>query len=202
MTSDAQDRQDQAPDAHPPAGEPASPLPTGDGAPIDPAAEEDLWSGRMHWKHFAGRLILWGLACILIGVLLGWINSSQQWWGFWKTAGIILAIVLVSGAVMAVIIGIKVLGTRYRVTTQRLFVEKGILTKTVDQLELIRVDDVRMFQGILDRIFGLGTVIVLTTDATHHEVKMVGIGEPVRVSEAIRQNMRALRRKSLFVENL
>jgi hypothetical protein len=72
----------------------------------------------------------------------------------------------------------------------------------VDQTELIRVDDVRIHKTLLDRIFGLGTIAILSTDATDREVVIAGVADPDQVAEALRRNMRTLRQKSLFVEHL
>jgi membrane protein YdbS with pleckstrin-like domain len=97
---------------------------------------------------------------------------------------------------------LRVLGTYFRLTTQRLFIERGILSRTIDQTELIRVDDVRMHQSLLNRMFDVGTVMLLTTDTTDRSVTIEGVKNPKEVAEAVRQQMRLLRGKSVFVETL
>ena len=184
------------------APESAGSLPTGDGAPNDPAQEHDLWAGRTSWKHYLGRLLLWAVGSLVVAILLGWLQSRWEPLTFWAALGWTLLIVLVSGVIVFATIALKVLGCRYRISTQRLFIERGILSRTVDQTELIRVDDVRLFKSLLDRVCGLGTVIVRSTDATDSETVIAGVADPEQVAEAIRQHMRTLRRKSLFVENL
>ena len=174
----------------------------GDGAALDPEAEQELWAGRTHWKHYAGRLACW-LACnVLVVVLLfqlaGYWEPMTGGHAFWVALGILL----VSGAVVVGRVLLVILGVRYRLTSQRLFVERGILSRTVDQTELIRVDDVRLHKSLLNRVFGLGSVAIISTDATDREIVIAGIAEPERVAEAIRTRMRTLRRKSLFIENL
>jgi len=96
----------------------------------------------------------------------------------------------------------RILQKGYRLTSERLFIEIGVLSRTVDQTELVRVDDVRVHQSLMDRVFGLGSVEVVSTDATDRNVMIEGIADPDRVAEMVRENMRSLRRKSLFVENL
>jgi membrane protein YdbS with pleckstrin-like domain len=191
-----------------PTAESASPAPPadhaigGDGADVGAAAEADLWAGRTHWKHFAGRLALWLLANVLLAVLLGWIASGPGWPSGRAAFWVVLAVFVVSGLFVVGGVVVQILTTRYRVTSQRLFIERGLLTQTVDQTELIRVDDVRLKKTVLDRMFGLGSVAVLSTDATDRETLIEGIAEPEKVAEAIRQHMRSMRKKSLFVENL
>jgi membrane protein YdbS with pleckstrin-like domain len=174
----------------------------GDGAETEPARETDIWVGRTHWKHYAGRLGLWLLANVVLAVLIGWAASRADWlgWGgaFWLIAGVFL----VSGLVVVGRVLLTILGTRYRLTSQRLFIERGIFGQTVDQSELIRVDDVRLQKSFLDRVFGLGSVEILSTDASDREITIEGIADPEAVAEGIRTRMRIMRKKSLFVENL
>ena len=54
--------------------------------------------------------------------------------------------------------------TSYKLTTDRLILEKGILTKNVDDIELYRVRDTKVQQGMIDRLLGIGSVAVNTTD--------------------------------------
>ena len=48
-----------------------------------------------------------------------------------------------------------------RITTQRVFYIQGFLSRTTDELEIIRVDDVQYKQNITERVFGLGRVVVI-----------------------------------------
>jgi uncharacterized membrane protein YdbT with pleckstrin-like domain len=65
---------------------------------------------------------------------------------------------------LAVIIVVK--ATRYEVTSQRIRVRRGILTKRLDELELYRANDTSLIEPLSLRMFGLGTIEVRTVDAT------------------------------------
>jgi len=147
-------------------------------------------------------LCLWFLANVFWLVIVVWLASNEEWITQRHATIAILAMVVVSGLFVLGPVLWRIWGTRYRLTTQRLFIERGIFARTTDQTELIRVDDVRVHQSFLDRVFGLGTVALLTTDATDREVTVEGISECNRVAESIRSRMRQLRSRSLFVENL
>ncbi len=174
----------------------------GDGAPLQTEAETAIWVGRTHWKHYAGRLMLWLAGNIVLAVLLAWLTSRVEWLEGAHAAWAVAGVFVISGLVVVGKVIFIVISHRYRLTSQRLFIERGILSRTIDQTELIRVDDVRIYKSMLDRIFGLGTVAILSTDTSDREVVIEGIPEADKLAESIRGRMRAMRRKSLFVENL
>ncbi|MBI1824795.1 MAG: PH domain-containing protein [Planctomycetes bacterium] len=168
--------------------------------PVGP--EQELWTGRTSFRHFAGSISVWLIVniAILIGVVYLIRGSGKLSW----TAD--LSIVLVALLVTSILILSRafgmILGRRYRLTSQRLFIERGLLGTTTDQMELTRVEDIRVQKSFMDRVFGVGTVDLLTTDVTDHGVVLAGIANPDIVAELIRARMRNLRGRSVFVENL
>ena len=72
-----------------------------------------------------------------------------------------------------------VASTRYRLTSQRLFAQTGLIAKNLEEVELFRVKDVTLSQGVLDRLLGVGTVTVLSTDDTAPKLELAGIRDPV-----------------------
>jgi len=167
-----------------------------------PAPEQPLWVGRTNWKHYAGRLSLWLIAILVVAFfIVRAATRSDSFSG--RTAGWIILLVVTASA--AVVLGPAfwtILSHRYRLTTQRLIIERGILSQTIDQTELIRVDDVRIYKTFFDRILGLGSVAVISTDATDRELLIPGVPRPDALADSIRARMRAARQKSLYVENL
>ncbi len=168
----------------------------------DISPESDLWTGRTHWKHFAGFLIRIFLINVAVAVAMWqavvrgvFTDSGTAWWMVTGLAAASLLYILLR-------IGLAILDERYRLTSQRLFIERGILSQTVDQLELVRVDDVRISKTLLNRIFGTGTVEVMTTDASDRKISLVGVAAPEDVAEAIRTHVRMSRQRSLYVENI
>lgn len=173
----------------------------GDGGGLNPADETDLWQGRASWKHFGIAVLAWALYAILVIIagfmLRGQPDNLHSWLG-----GLMALLICVPGLVIAWKVFYSVFSVRYRLTTQRLFIERGLLARTIDQTELIRVDDVRVHKSILDRMFGVGTVEVRSTDNTNPELRIEGIKAPDDIAEHIRHHMRVLRKKSLYMESL
>ena len=169
---------------------------------VQPPAEEVLWVGRTSWKHFAGSIAVWALAAVLLSGLFGWLAAQRPALGGSVAFWIVLVVILSMGAWTGTKIIRGVFGHRYRLTNERLFIEHGIFSRTIDQTELIRVDDVRIHKSFLNMIFGLGTVEVLSTDLSDGKLRIEGIQQSEQVAEAIRNSMRSLRKGSLFVEAL
>jgi len=94
--------------------------------------------------------------------------------------------------------------TRYKLTNERLIVERGFVRRHVEQIDLFRVHDVNYRQGITERIFGMGDIGVETTDATSPDIKLTDIKDPNRVKDLIwhaarieRQRRRVLLREDV-----
>ena len=85
--------------------------------------------------------------------------------------------------------------TKYMLTEDRLFVEKGLLTTTLDEENLYRVRDIRVTRTLGQKLFGLGTVTVYSTDASNGETVLKSIKNPIGVKEEIVRLVEAARKK-------
>lgn len=78
--------------------------------------------------------------------------------------------------------------TVYTLTDQRLSVRRGVFNRVTEDLELYRVRDTRLEQNLFERLFGLGEVVLFTTDTSTPEVHM----HYIRGAEALRETIRRL----------
>lgn len=170
--------------------------------PMPVGPEQELWTGRTSWRYFAGRAFLWFLfnAGVVAGAVYlvrsaGKLTWSGASWIMLAAFGVITIMMLSKP------LGV-ILGRRYRITSQRLFIDRGIFARTTDQMELTRVEDLTVAQRFVDRVFGVGTIELLTNDVTDRKVVIQGISNPAAVAEIIRARMRTLRGRSVFVENI
>ena len=85
--------------------------------------------------------------------------------------------------------------TKYMLTEDRLFVEKGLLTSTLDEENLYRVRDISVTRTLGQRLFGLGTVKVFSTDASNGETVLESIKNPIEVKEEIVRLVEEARKK-------
>lgn len=82
--------------------------------------------------------------------------------------------------------------TKYTLTDQRIIVERGILSKTIDDVELYRIKDTKLEQGLIDRMLGIGSVQVNTADLSGNwRIKKIVLPRDVR--EKIRRSTESLK---------
>ena len=102
---------------------------------------------------------------------------------------------LTLGLLLLLLVWIQKSASSYRLTNQRLFVRRGWMSKNVNELELYRVEDVQVNQGVLQRLLSYGTVTVLAADDTTPRVALIGVSNPIEVKEKIRTQYRAARKR-------
>ncbi len=165
--------------------------------PGDPREETHVWEGRRSWRSYYG---VWALAALC------WIMSLVFIYRVTETGSSLRTWVWGLGAAAWVAVFVQelllVFGQRYRMTTQRLFVDRGILMRITDQTELRRIDDVRIKQGIVDRIVDTGDVEILGTDATDAQIVLKSIHQPAEVAETLLKYVRIHRQRQLLVEQI
>ena len=90
---------------------------------------------------------------------------------------------------------IEVRSRVYQVTTQRIRVRTGIFTKRTDELELYRAKDTTLVEPFWYRMFGVGNIIVTTTDVSTPTLTLEGLPHPDNLREEIRKNIEICREK-------
>ena len=92
-------------------------------------------------------------------------------------------------------LGLPLSFTKYALTEDRLFMEKGFFTSTLDEENLYRVRDVRVTRTLGQKLFGLGTVTVYSTSASNGETVLKSIKHPIEVKEEIVRLVEEARKK-------
>lgn len=79
----------------------------------------------------------------------------------------------------------------YILTNERLFIiKKGYIGTQKEEIELYKIKDVRVKQGIKDKVIGIGTIEILSVDETTPIIILKQIKNPEYVKEAIRSAVR------------
>ena len=82
-------------------------------------------------------------------------------------------------------LGMPLSFTRYRLSEDRIFVEKGFLNIHVEEVLLYRVRDLELQLKLTQRIFGVGTVCVHSSDKTAPDLYLLNVKHPREVKELI-----------------
>ncbi len=155
--------------------------------------EEDLWSGGYSGKAMYGS---W-LGAIVATVVFPIIGSLVPVIGIMIGVGL-AALVWVG---LAILLAARKLGVHYELTSQRFIHKAGILSRRTDRIELIDIDDVSYVQGIVQRMLGIGSIKITSSDRSHPELSMLGIDGVERVADMIDDARRAeRRRRGLHIE--
>ncbi len=95
------------------------------------------------------------------------------------------------------VLGLPWTFTRYMLSEDRLFLSKGFLNVQDDEVLLYRVRDISTSRTLFQRLLGLGTVTVLSTDKTCPTLVLKNIKDPIGVKELLHEKVEAmkLRRK-------
>jgi len=139
-----------APKPSPQPGPAAEPEPGGD------RAEVTLYTGRPSQLHnlwlFVGLAVVLIVALWPLRQLLGSMFKTSNW--DWYIA----LTLLFAYAVWLCYRVLLLKCTKYTCTTYNVLIERGILFKSVQNIELFHVSDVRMKRSILQRILGTGDI--------------------------------------------
>ena len=81
--------------------------------------------------------------------------------------------------------GLPLSFTRYRLSEDRLFVSEGFLNIRDDEILLYRVRDIDTRRSLWQRLFGVGTVTVISSDKTMPNLVLKNIKDPIFVKELI-----------------
>jgi uncharacterized membrane protein YdbT with pleckstrin-like domain len=118
-----------------------------------------------------------------------WSGHPSQWQNLWW----FVACVLLVPIPWAFWRWLQVRNTTYTLTDQRLKTTRGVFTRTTEDLELYRVRDNRFEQSFAERLFGLGQVVLFTTDETSPEIRLTFIKDAESLREKIRTLVEARR---------
>jgi membrane protein YdbS with pleckstrin-like domain len=158
-------------------------------------AEEELWSGSYSPKAMVGSFAAAGvvtIAGLLLAVLSG--GPGLLIWG--------IGVLVVWGGLL-LLLAYRRITVRYRLTTYRFFHETGLLSRVGNRIEVIDIDDVTVRQGLIERLFGVGTILVASSDRSDPELPLPGIDDAKRVADLIDGVRRAERnRRGLHIESI
>ncbi len=116
----------------------------------------------------------------------GWLKGTLAGWGTMLLfiAGIVLALLgtadlgmywlILSIAAVGIFLWrwLENLASKFSVTEERLIIRRGIIAKSVDEIELYRIKDVRIDFSLINQWADIGTITIVSSDETTREAPL------------------------------
>ena len=90
-------------------------------------------------------------------------------------------------------LGLQLSFTRYQMSEDRLFISEGFLNIKDDEVLLYRVRDIDTRRSLWQRIFGVGTVTVISSDKTMPTLVLKNVKDPLMVKELIHNQVEEMK---------
>lgn len=144
--------------------------------------ETMIWEGHPTWRaslSFHAKGFLLSVAPLVLVLLLGWAGVDLP----------VMWAVLILAAGVALTIGaswVMRYFTQYTITTKRLQIRRGILSKTESSANVDRIQNITVFQSPVDRILKVGAIDFDTaSDDPSDRFGFAGVNEPQALRERI-----------------
>ena len=152
---------------------------------------EPVVERRVCERAFLGAYLGAGLAAVVIGAIC---FTLAPW--------------LVPAAVLPVLgvfayARLMRLGSSYRLFPDRLEIESGLLGRKIENVQLFRVRDVGLSQGLFGRMANYGDIHIHSTDSSSPDLNLRAIDAPREFYQQLRDQVAGARRqnRALYVED-
>ena len=90
-------------------------------------------------------------------------------------------------------LGMPITFTKYSMSEDRLFIKKGFLNLTSEEILLYRVRDISLKRSLGQRIFGVGSVVVYSSDQTTPSLELRNIKNSEDVKEMLHEQVEEMK---------
>jgi uncharacterized membrane protein YdbT with pleckstrin-like domain len=148
------------------------------------ADEQVIYQGHPSWRSILTFYIKGALLAVLAGIVAAVVSKIAEdeakfGWVFAAVVGV-FAVVLVVG-------WIRRLMTTYTISTRRLHIRRGLVSRRNQETRLDRVQNVNTSQSVLERLLRVGTVDFDTAGGGDYDFKFAGVAKPNEIVHAIDQ---------------
>lgn len=160
--------------------------------------EVELWVGNYSGKEMITNWIYLTLLSIVALVVVGAVaqlrGDGRVWIG-------VIGVLALLWAWQGLVLLYRKWSVAYRLTNQRFVHRRGLLAIRTDRIETIDIDDVAFTQGIIERMMGVGTIRLTSTDRSDPELILRGIEKVQEVASLMDGARRKERvRRGLHIE--
>jgi uncharacterized membrane protein YdbT with pleckstrin-like domain len=155
---------------------------------VDSAPSEQVFfHGHPSWRSMLAFHAKGLLAAIGAGVLAGLITAAVS-----GSVNVLWVVVAVSAVFVFVITrgAIRRKQTTYTITSQRLTIQLGLMSRELHETRLDRVQNVSSRQSLWGRLLGVGTVDFDTAGGASFDFSFRGVAHPHRIVRTVDQALR------------
>lgn len=94
--------------------------------------------------------------------------------------------------------------TKYTVEDEKLIINRGFFKTVEDDCYIYKIIDVKLEKSLIERMFGLGTVVCYTSDVTDKVIKLLHVKNAKEIKDFIFEKSEEMRmkRRTLNTVNL
>lgn len=149
--------------------------------------ERVLFEGHPSWRSildfYLKGLAITAVICLLVALATGLIGDETN-------SGLVV-LLAIAGVGITVLVGfVKRIATSYTITNRRLHIKRGIVSRTIQETRLERVQNVNFTQSVVQRVLQIGDVDFDTAAGDDYNFVFSGVADPAdvvgRVDEATR----------------
>jgi uncharacterized membrane protein YdbT with pleckstrin-like domain len=166
------------------------------------ATEKDLFSGHPAMIYTVGQLIPFLIVAALT-IVVGYAMEK----GYIEKSGAYISYTVlfffVACAVICMNYYLKSLRIHYEITTQRIKLERGLLSKVQESLELFRIDHFELRKPLGARLVGQASLHLYSSDAELENFSIYGVPNLESLADTLREcqlRERARRNLTTFVK--
>ena len=140
--------------------------------------ERVLYEGHPSWRAILDFYLKGFVATAVLALIVA---LATNLFGDETDTGLVTVIALV-GVALTILVGfVKRVATNYTITDRRLHIKRGIVSRTIQETRLERVQNVNYNQSVIQRMLQIGDVEFDTAAGDDYNFVFFGVAEPADV---------------------
>jgi len=151
--------------------------------------EQVLFEGHPSWRSIVDFYLkgfaITAVICLLVALVTGLVGDETN-------KGLVV-LIAIAGVGITVLVGfVKRIATSYTITNRRLHIKRGIVSRTIQETRLERVQNVNFSQSVIQRFLQIGDVDFDTAAGDDYDFTFSGVAEPGDVVQRVDEATRSL----------